>query len=83
METFVAVIEATQKQLPILNLADKTFVHHSLPPRSKRLLMPAMCGPGRPQQLSRVVWHFIERGGTITVEVTGTRQYSPLEQGSL
>lgn len=36
-----------------------------------------------PQELSKVAWHFLKRGGAIVVEVCGRRRCSPLEQGGL
>jgi len=51
MERSGATTKATQKQLSILTLAVKVspvFVHLFMPPQSKRPLMPAKRGPGRP-----------------------------------
>ena len=36
-----------------------------------------------PKEISRICWHFIGRGGTITCVVTGRRQRSFLPEGGL
>ena len=36
-----------------------------------------------PIEISKLCWFFIQRGGTITCEVTGTHRRSNLEQGGL
>ena len=38
---------------------------------------------GVPKEISRICWHFIGRGGTITCVVTGRRQCSFLPEGRL
>ncbi len=36
-----------------------------------------------PREISRICWHFLSRGGTITCIVTGSRQRSFLPEGGL
>ncbi len=36
-----------------------------------------------PRELSRIFWHFIQRGGYISCEISGRRQRSVLLQGGL